>query len=456
MTNTKTTKRALIASALSVLMCISMLIGSTFAWFTDSATTNVNTIQAGTLDVELVDKDGNSLDGQPLKFQKAEGHENEDILWEPGCTYSLEPVKVVNKGNLALKYKIMITGINGSAKLNEVIDWTIKMGETEVEIGKTEFALAAGATSDALTIVGKMQDTAGNDYQGLTIENISITVVATQDDVEADSYGTTYDQNADGTPDHPEYVYVGNNSALKDAMEAADANTVIVLGNGEYTFENDIDTKGSFEVAEGANVTLNMGGNAITTEASKSSDEVKVNEPTIVNKGNLTIENGTIENKNATAGNTDVAAVKNESGTLTLKDCTLTNVSPTSGGSYAVAVTGGVVVLENCNVEGNRGAISVTGGELKMVGGSATATVYYPVYLVGEAKAEFEGVTFVKNNSSKGKALIYNALTTGSATFTDCTFESKIVAETKLEINNTLTGLTFTDCTYTNVKAPTA
>ncbi len=452
MTNTKTTKRALIASALSVLMCISMLIGSTFAWFTDSATTGVNKIEAGKLQIALVDKDGDSLEDAPLEFID----KDDNKLWEPGCTYTLQDIYVKNEGNLALKYKIMITGIAGSAELNEAIEWTIQMDGQDFEIGKTEFHLTAGATSQPLTISGHMKEDAGNKYQGLSIDNISITVVATQDNVEADSNGTDYDKDADGTPDHPEYVYVGDNSALKDAMDAAEANTVIVLGNGEYTFENDIDTKGSFEVAEGANVTLNMGGNAITTEASKSSDEVKVNEPTIVNKGNLTIENGTIENKNATAGNTDVAAVKNESGTLTLKDCTLTNVSPTSGGSYAVAVTGGVVVLENCTVEGNRGAISVTGGELKMVGGSATATVYYPVYLEGEAKAEFDGVTFVKNNSSKGKALIYNALTTGTATFTDCTFESKLSAETKLEIDNTLTGLTFTDCTYTNVKAPNA
>ena len=53
MTKQKSTKRALLMSALALLMCVSMLIGSTFAWFTDSVTSAGNKIQAGTLDIEL-------------------------------------------------------------------------------------------------------------------------------------------------------------------------------------------------------------------------------------------------------------------------------------------------------------------------------------------------------------------------------------------------------------------
>ena len=51
MTNSKSTKRALVSSALAILMCGAMLIGTTFAWFTDPASTGVNTIQAGNLDI---------------------------------------------------------------------------------------------------------------------------------------------------------------------------------------------------------------------------------------------------------------------------------------------------------------------------------------------------------------------------------------------------------------------
>ena len=190
MTKQKSTKRALLLSALSLLMCVSMLIGSTFAWFTDSASTAVNKIQAGTLDVQLLDENGNSLEGQTLAWQKATGHESEEVLWEPGCTYKLQPITIKNAGNLALKYKVIISGINGSAKLNEVIDWTI----SGADIG-TEYHLTAGA-SNTLTIVGHMQESAGNEYQGLSIDGIGITVVATQDTVEYDSYNNTYDTNA--------------------------------------------------------------------------------------------------------------------------------------------------------------------------------------------------------------------------------------------------------------------
>ena len=63
---------------------------------------------------------------------------DEKVLWEPGCTYELPKLRVVNKGNLALKYTIEITGINGDAKLNEVIDWTINgitLDNTFTELG---------------------------------------------------------------------------------------------------------------------------------------------------------------------------------------------------------------------------------------------------------------------------------------------------------------------------------
>ena len=70
MTSSKSTKRALLTSALALLMCVAMLIGTTFAWFTDTASTAVNKIQAGTLNVDIVDKNGNSLNGIPFVPQK--------------------------------------------------------------------------------------------------------------------------------------------------------------------------------------------------------------------------------------------------------------------------------------------------------------------------------------------------------------------------------------------------
>ena len=64
-----------------------------------------------------------SAEGKTLNWVKAAA--GEQVLWEPGCTYTLPELHVVNNGKLALKYKVAITGINSSAKLNEAIEWTI-------------------------------------------------------------------------------------------------------------------------------------------------------------------------------------------------------------------------------------------------------------------------------------------------------------------------------------------
>ena len=188
------TKKALRGSLFALFLCIILLIGTTFAWFTDTASTGVNKIQAGNLDVELqYNHNGTweSAEGQTLDFQKAAGKESEAILWEPGCTYKLPEIKVVNKGNLALKYTVKVTGIEGDQKLNEVIDWTMN----GVDIN-TEQHLTAGEKSAAMTLRGHMQESAGNEYQGLSIDGISITVYATQDTVENDSFNNQYDANA--------------------------------------------------------------------------------------------------------------------------------------------------------------------------------------------------------------------------------------------------------------------
>lgn len=222
------TKKALRGSLFALFLCIILLIGTTFAWFTDTASTGVNKIQAGNLKVDLQMKDANgswvSAEGKTIDFVKASGHENEAILWEPGCTYELPVLRVVNKGNLALKYKIKINGIQGDEKLNEVINWTI----SDVALD-TDHSLAAGATSEDLTIKGHMQESAGNEYQGLSIDGISITVVATQDTVENDSFGNTYDANA-GYPvakysDMKKAFADGGSIAINDNITADESKT---------------------------------------------------------------------------------------------------------------------------------------------------------------------------------------------------------------------------------------
>ena len=204
--NQKATKRALLTSVMALVMCVVMLVGTTFAWFTDTASTGVNKIQAGNLDIELqyaTAWDGTTgaptawadAEGQTLTFKTKDNRAADKILWEPGCRYELPELRIVNKGNLALKYKVIINGIKGDAKLNEAIDWTIN----GADISLTEEHLLAGQTGAPFTIKGVMKTTAGNEYQGLSIDGIGITVVATQYTYEKDSIDDQYDKDADAT-----------------------------------------------------------------------------------------------------------------------------------------------------------------------------------------------------------------------------------------------------------------
>ena len=247
MKTTHGTKRALGFSVLAMLLCVAMLAGTTFAWFTDTASTAVNKIQSGNLDVALeMSTDGTNwetAEGKTLTFKTADNRAADKILWEPGCTYELPQLRVVNKGDLALKYKVIISGINGSAKLNEVIDWTIN----SADISLTEEHLLAGQTGAAFTIKGHMQESAGNDYRNLTIDGIGITVVATQDTVENDSNGNTYDENA-------EYPSITTGATLNEVF----GNANIDFGYGNTSTESvTLDGKGVAFVSDWTDAWVN-------------------------------------------------------------------------------------------------------------------------------------------------------------------------------------------------------
>ena len=232
----KSKKSALLMSFTSLLICFAMLAGSTFAWFTDTATTGVNKIQAGNLKVDIQNEAGASLRGKTLRWVVNGRISENNVLWEPNCTYELESFKIVNQGNLALKYKVEITGIRGDAKLNKAITWTIVEGETTNEVKKGDvatgeyFLLPAGETTAPLTIKGHMDQNAGNEYQNLTIDGIGITVVATQYTHENDSYNNTYDENAD-------YTIQVNKDNIQDYLDGKygpiDGMT-LVLAEGDY------------------------------------------------------------------------------------------------------------------------------------------------------------------------------------------------------------------------------
>ena len=250
MNNRKATKRALLISVMALVMCVVMLVGTTFAWFTDTARTSVNKIEAGKLDVALEMEDSTSTtgwtnaEGKTLEFKKAaNAPTGEKVLWEPGCTYELPKLRISNNGNLTLKYKLDVSGAKDadndpnldSLKLLDVLEWTYTVGNANYILNNERHLTAGG--SDTVTIKAKMDENANNDYQGMAIDGIAITVVATQDTVEYDSTRNDYDANAT-------YPMVVSQSTLNSTLTLAalkDANgniapVEVTLGN--VTAEN--------------------------------------------------------------------------------------------------------------------------------------------------------------------------------------------------------------------------
>ena len=332
------TKKALRGSLFALFLCIVLLIGTTFAWFTDTASTGVNKIQSGKLDVDLEvatawDDNGavtkwESAEGKTLNFKAADGRAADQILWEPGCTYKLPEIRVINKGNLALKYTMKVTGVEGDQKLNEVIDWTID----DKALTDTEGKLKANETSNSMTIQGHMQESAGNEYQGLSIDGISITVYATQDTVESDSFNNQYDASA-------QVKAVGTENEIAEAMKTADT---VVTVTKNIKPENTL-------VADQKNVTLNMNGK--TFENTKELWEKTSNGWSLVsaqNGSSLTINgNGTFKAKE--------------------NDC------------YAVDVQDGSnVVIKNGTFVGNIHAVYVLEGTATIEGGTYSVQQKFP------------------------------------------------------------------------------
>ena len=393
MTKSKSTKRALVSSTLAILMCMAMLIGTTFAWFTDTASTAVNKIQSGKLDVDLEmatawDNDGNptkweTADGKKLTFKTVDKREAEKILWEPGCTYELPELRVVNKGNLALKYKVTINGVDGDAKLLEAIDFTVKKGGEETSLDGWEgYLLPAGATPNdsdteeveitkAITISGHMKEEAGNEYQDKTIEGIGITVVATQYTYEYDSDKNTYDEDA-------EYPVIANTQQALDTAitdTATDVKTTVALPAGTFNLtdgkakDKDITIMGSTDTV--IDICQNLNGESGVNSGMNYQDGA-----------NLAFEGVTILGQ--TSGNYG-GIVR---ATTTYKDCTIKGKLTLYGNATFI----------NCKFEN---------------------LADYAIWTWGAEKVEFIGCTF----NSGGKALlVYGEDMTTNVLVDNCIF----------------------------------
>ena len=247
--NQKATKRALLTSVMALVMCVVMLVGTTFAWFTDTASTAVNKIVAGNLDVDIVGEDGKTLDGETLNFKDA--NNNTDILWEPGATFFTQGFKIVNKGNLALKYKVVVSGTTGDAKLLKAIEFNVvteKTKEATEALAEKGNLLPNGASAPEAENVyyylrGHMKEEAGNEYKNLTLDGISITVYATQYTYEKDSFDELYDANAGKDT---EYYTLAEFNALTEIREGV---KTVYVDLGGKSLQNGL-TIGNADIAD--------------------------------------------------------------------------------------------------------------------------------------------------------------------------------------------------------------
>lgn len=238
MTNSKSTKRALLTSALALLMCVAMLVGATFAWFTDTASTGVNKIVSGNLDVKLM----YSTDMQTWKEATDQTKLFDDnALWEPGYTQVVY-LKIVNAGKLALKYEAGFSKNYTSNRGKNVngdwyrVDNYLKIGTAETAtkfanredvwsaISATEKTLAkdvmltdgwitlnAGEESEPFAVAIYMPTSVGNEANASrlrpsSVSGLGIEVRATQATVESDSFDNNYDANAATVLNRVEYT----------------------------------------------------------------------------------------------------------------------------------------------------------------------------------------------------------------------------------------------------------
>jgi len=211
MTNTKTTKRALVSSILALCLCFAMMIGTTYAWFTDSASSTSNIIKSGKLDVAMDWANGKEDPSAATWIDASTGPIFNNTLWEPGYTEARH-LKISNVGNLALKWTLAIVpngevsaladvidvyyyDDNGNGNATQIVDRDVSGMEYVGTL--TEFLATPIATGNldaeksySMTLVLKMRTNAGDEYQDLSIgSSFTVRIFATQQSKEFESMG---------------------------------------------------------------------------------------------------------------------------------------------------------------------------------------------------------------------------------------------------------------------------
>lgn len=403
MTKLKSTKKALISSVVSLFVCFSMLVGTTFAWFTDSVTSTGNRIQSGTLKVDIVDENDTSLVGQGLFFQNKDG--DTDILWEPGATFRTQAFKIKNAGSLALKYRLLLTGIDGDAELLDVISFSVvKADGTAVDLNTFEDTLEENEdVSEIYYIQGVMDSTADNKYQDKTLDGIGVTVVAGQAMHEGDSFDDTYDANAtypepdSNQPQTPTFT-VATVSQLQAAMQPTNSNgdLIVNLSSSMELAAGETWTPLSLDSYTGvARVVINGNGNTIKGLNAPLLDKAIFGN-TKVEINDLTLDSSAIDVNSDYAG--AFVAYSDNAMSVKLSNCHVKN-STVKGNDYSGALVGyvaGGVVIEDCSVE-----------NCEITGESVGALVGMISVAQGGETAKISNVTVIGNTLTSVKSGTY-------------------------------------------------
>jgi len=456
MTKMKGTKRALMTSAVALLLCFSMLIGTTYAWFTDSVSTVNNIITAGNLDVELY-WSTTPTDSDSWKKVSAETNVFEkDTLWEPGHT-EVVYLKIVNEGTLALKYQIGVTvdsEIIGKTedgkdiKLSEHIEYGAIATPDLVSYANRAAArdavtssyklsssytkannLLATGDDDYITLVVYMPESVGNEanYRGTAIPtiNLGINLYATQYTHEEDSFDNQYD-------------------AATAVFTVAEANAMM-LTNKDTTLVNCIEPEGVLEVpanfegtltivnstvksVQGAgdvnlvilgNVTVNAKGTGATTLAATTVDGSAITangKLNISGKGNLTAIADDVNGAFGIGGmNTTEISIKDitidyASGSYAYGVGTDTKYykdAPEGGAAIGSGKDGAVITLDNVTVLKAIGGSKAAGiGARYHVGVTVNITDSTIVYVEGGVSAAGIGGSRVSGDGSESGTTI--------------------------------------------------
>lgn len=378
--NTKNTRRSLLASALALVLCVSMLIGSTFAWFTDSVVSGNNVIAAGNLDVDLYHSDKNDsgyVNSGTTLF-------NDVTRWEPGVVV-YENFRVENVGNLALNYRLTINATPvGEKDLTNILKVAVVDGGFSGDREAAHKLAEEGKMTSLSTFIlsGELEGNEKSNTYGVVIYwepgaddneynmnngdqgkilsvDLGVNLVATQEMYESDSFGSDYDGLASDWDGSTGEVPTEENGVITITTGAELAALAESVNNGN-TYRNKT-------VKLGADIDL---GGKNWTPIGQNGDNAGF-------QGTFDGQGRTIYNLyvNQTSrayqaaglfGSTRYATIKN----FKIVNATINNLDDSSDSSNGAAVVVGAaqfattidnVDVENANVTGNRRVAAIAG-----------------------------------------------------------------------------------------------